>query len=106
MAKIVSQDCVKSYIVGLNKGYVTTKLPKRVRPCQRKGRSSNRTREIRNLVLSVTGLTPLEKRVTELLKTGVTKVVKRAFKMLRKRLGTRKRAMKKRDMIETMIKNM
>lgn len=52
-------------------------------------RTSNRVREIRNLIDSVASLSPFEKRVMELFRMGVEKVDKRAFKLLKKRLGTR-----------------
>ena len=37
----VSSDCVKSYAIGLNKGFVVTKIEKKER---RRGRTSNRVR--------------------------------------------------------------
>ena len=44
---------------------------------------------------SVTDLSMFEKRILEMFKSGVVKVEKRAFKLLKKRLGSRSRAMKK-----------
>jgi hypothetical protein len=49
-------------------------------------------------------LSPFEKRVLELFKMGVQKVDKRAFKLLKKRLGTRRRAIKKHQKIQDTIK--
>ena len=90
-----STDCVLSYPLGLHKGFVVTKLDNKERPMNRKARTSNRVREIRKLMDSVTQLSPFEKRILELFKMGVQKVDKRAFKLLKKRLGTRRRAIKK-----------
>ena len=45
-----SNDCVQSYHVGLNKGYTVTKHKRPVRPASRKGRTSDRVREIRKIV--------------------------------------------------------
>ena len=60
-----------SFAVGLNKGFVVTRTENVVRPANRKNRTSKRVREVRRIVRSVVDLTPLEKRVVEMLKTGV-----------------------------------
>ncbi len=101
-----TSDCVNSYVVGLNKGFVVTKIEKVPRPSARKCRTSNRVRQIRKLVRSVVDLNPVEKRILEMFKTGVQQVEKRAFKQLRKRLGKRSRAIKKRDELKQIIRNM
>ena len=105
MAKQPSSDSVKSYSVGLNKGYTVTKVTRTAQK-QTNGKASDKNREIRALMRSVTGLTPLEKRTLELFKSGVAQVEKRAFKLLRKRYGTRKRAIRKRDQLQQIIKNL
>lgn len=104
MAKPTTES-VRSYAVGLNKGFVVTRVKKIARPASRKSRTSNRVREIRKLVLSVTNLSAFEKRIVEMLKTGVQQVEKRAFKALRKKLGKRSRALKKREELLNMIRN-
>lgn len=66
-----SSDCVQSYSVGLNKGFVVTKLKNAPRPASRKARTSNRVREIRKIIQSVAEFSPFEKRIIEMFKTGV-----------------------------------
>ncbi|KAH9786756.1 60S ribosomal protein L36 [Citrus sinensis] len=69
--------------VGLNKGYIVTKkeLHKRVH-------------FVRTVIREVAGFAPYEKRITELLKVGKDK---RALKVAKRKLGTHKRAKKKRE---------
>ena len=105
MAKLPSTDSVKSFPVGLNKGFIVTKVARNGKKQTFKN-ASNKNKEIRKLIRSVSGLSPLEKRTLELFRSGVTQVEKRAFKLLRKRYGTRKRALKKRDQLNNIIKNM
>ncbi len=95
-----------SFAVGLNKGFVVTKVKKQARPVDRKRRTSERVRSIRKLIKSVAGMTGFEKRLLEMFKTGVSKVEKRAFKLIKRRLGTRRRAAKKRDEFGRIIKNL
>ena len=64
-------DNVLSMPLGLHKGFVVTKLENKERPMNRKERTSNRVREIRKLMDSVTQLSPFEKSVLELFKMGV-----------------------------------
>ena len=105
MVKTPSSNCVKSYAIGLTKGFVVTKHKKVERPSDRKNKTSSRVRSIRTLIRSVTGLSSFEKRLMEMYKTGVPQVEKRAFRILKKRLGTRHRAMKKKADLEAVIKN-
>ena len=104
MVKLPSTDSVRSYAVGLNKGYVVTRVTPRTKPSSKKGTTSKRVREIRKLMRSVCDLNPLEKKAIEMFKTEVAKVEKRAFKLLKKRLGKRSRAIKKRDELHNLIK--
>merc|ERR1711994_877748 len=80
--------------VGLGKGYLTTprKLKPRIR--DRKGRLTPRLKLIRGVIREVMGLAPYEKRVIEILRINNTK---RAKKFLRKRLGTQRAALRKRQ---------
>ena len=99
-------EVVRSLCVGLNKGFKVTKhVARKPRPASRKSRTSERVRMIRTLVDSVCGLSAYEKKILELFKAGVQKVDKRAFKSLRKRMGTRKRAFKKQTKIMNVLKN-
>eukprot|EP01031_Cornospumella_fuschlensis_P051171 gene51171-62573_t len=83
--------------VGLNKGYPVTKREKVARPAASKGRVSKRTKFVRELIGEVVGLSPYEKRLLDMLKTGGTSSEKRMYKFAKRRLGTHRRALKKRD---------
>ncbi|XP_063676306.1 large ribosomal subunit protein eL36-like [Bolinopsis microptera] len=80
--------------VGLEKGHKVTKLPKRAKPSQRKGHRSKRVKFIRDVIREVSGFSPYEKRVMELLKVNRDK---RALKFCKQRLGTHKRGKRKRE---------
>ncbi|XP_038888040.1 60S ribosomal protein L36-3-like [Benincasa hispida] len=57
-------------------------------------KSSKRVLFVRNLIWEVAGFAPYEKRITELLKVGKDK---RTLKVAKRKLGTHKRAKKKRE---------
>ncbi|XP_015383034.2 60S ribosomal protein L36-like [Citrus sinensis] len=80
--------------VGLNKGYIVTKKELQPRPADRKGKTSKRVHFVRTVIREVAGFAPYEKRITELLKVGKDK---RALKVAKRKLGTHKRAKKKRE---------
>ena len=102
-----SVEVVRSLRFGLNKGFKVTKhIAKRQRPAGQKKRTSDRVRVVRALIDSVAGLSAYEKKILEYYKTGVQKVEKRAFKSLRKRMGTRTRAMKKQTKLMNVLANM
>jgi len=86
--------------VGLKKGYPVTKRTAAVRPSQTKGRLSKRVKDVRDLIGEVVGLAPYEKRLLDMLKTGGASSEKRMYKFAKRRLGTHKRAQKKRDQIK------
>ena len=98
--------CQNSFSVGLNKGFLVTKIKDINRPVDRKRRTSNRVRNIRKLIKGVVGYTSFEKKVIEMNKTGVNKVVKRAFKMVKKRLGSHQRAKKRQEKVVHLIKEL
>ncbi|KAK6925827.1 Ribosomal protein L36e [Dillenia turbinata] len=79
--------------VGLNKGHVVTKKELAPRPSDRKG----------SLIREVAGFAPYEKRITELLKVGKDK---RALKVAKRKLGTHKRAKKKREEMSSVLRKM
>ena len=89
-------------IAGFNKGHKTTK---RSRPVSRKARLSlpkKKVRAVKAVIAELTGLSPLEKRVVELLKVGKEK---RALKFCNKRLGNITAAKKKRSKVEDLLRN-
>ncbi|CAN8287358.1 unnamed protein product [Cochlearia groenlandica] len=89
--------------VGLNKGHVVTKRELAPRPNSRKGKTSKRTLFIRSLIREVAGFAPYEKRITELLKVGKDK---RALKVAKRKLGTHKRAKRKREEMSGVLRKM
>ncbi|TIA84546.1 hypothetical protein E3P92_03462 [Wallemia ichthyophaga] len=86
--------------VGLNKGYPTTQLPKRVKPSHRKGANSERGRLVKGVIREVAGFAPYEKRVMELLRNSKDK---KARKLTKKRLGTLRRAKGKVEELSSVI---
>merc|ERR1712166_704088 len=62
--------------VGLNKGFIVTKpavanAAFRANKSQRKGRLHPRVRNIREVIAEICGLTPFERKMVELIKTGI-----------------------------------
>uniref|UniRef100_A0A6V7QXN8 60S ribosomal protein L36 n=1 Tax=Ananas comosus var. bracteatus TaxID=296719 RepID=A0A6V7QXN8_ANACO len=89
--------------VGLNKGHIVTKREIPPRPSSRKGKTSKRVLMVRSLIREVAGFAPYEKRITELLKVGKDK---RALKVAKRKLGTHKRAKKKREEMANVLRKM
>ena len=90
--------------VGLQKGHrVTPYKSPRERPARRKGKLNKRVKHIRDLVREVVGLAPYEKRCQELLKVQRDK---RALKFVKRRLGTHRRAKKKREEMAIVLREM
>ena len=58
---------------------------------------------MRNVIREVAGFAPYEKRITELLKVGKDK---RALKVAKRKLGTHKRAKKKREEMSSVLRKM
>ncbi|KAF9075719.1 ribosomal protein L36e [Rhodocollybia butyracea] len=56
--------------IGLNKGHPTTAIPKTVRPSQRKGIQSTKTKFVRSVIREVAGFSAYERRVMELLRNS------------------------------------
>ncbi len=74
--------------VGLKKGHVVTKRDKVVRPSNTKGRISKRTKMVRELIGEVAGLSPYEKRLLDMLKTGGASSEKRMYKYAKRRVSS------------------
>ena len=104
MVKKPSQHSVNSIAVGLHRGFAVKK-PTPLKPVRlNKHKALDHSREVRKLVKSLVGLTSFEKRLIEMFKVDNKKVEKRAFKILKKRLGTRSRAMKRKSEFMAIIK--
>ncbi|KAK8630971.1 hypothetical protein V6N13_079739 [Hibiscus sabdariffa] len=69
----------------------------------KKGKTSKRVHFVRSLIREVAGFAPYEKRITELLKVGKDK---RALKVAKRKLGTHKRAKKKREEMSSVLRKM
>ncbi|OMJ77186.1 hypothetical protein SteCoe_23261 [Stentor coeruleus] len=90
----------------LTKGHAVTKLAKVAKPSYRKGRLSKRTALVRSVIREVTGFAPYERKVLELLQAGSTKDEKKALKVAKRRLGTHKRGMNKRETMRMVMQKM
>ena len=94
--------------VGLNRGHVVTK-PKvsdrafKANKSNRKGRLHPRVQAVREVVQEVCGLAPFQKKMVEMIKTGIAVKEKKAVKLARKRVGALKRAKHIRDNLLNLI---
>ena len=69
----------------------------------RKGRLHPRVKAIREVMTEVTGLSPFQRKMMEMLKTGDSVKEKKAVRLARKRTGSHKRAQLVRDKIASII---
>merc|ERR1711920_509296 len=94
--------------VGLNRGHIVTK-PKvaaeafKANKSGRKGRIHPRVRAVREIVQEVCGLAPFQKKMIEMIRTGVAIKEKKAVKHARQRVGQHKRAGRIRDNLVAII---
>ena len=92
--------------VGLNKGKTVTLPAKQAwksRPVLRKGKITKRVLAVREVIREVAGFSPMEKRMLEMLRTGVQAKEKKAVKHCRAKIGTHRRAQLKRDELQKVI---
>ncbi len=94
--------------VGLNKGHIVTKPQTNPNAFKkdlssRKGRLHTRVSAIREVMTEVTGLSPFQRKMMEMLKTGDSVKEKKAVRIARKRTGSHKRAQLVRDKIAGII---
>ncbi|KAG8490775.1 hypothetical protein CXB51_013953 [Gossypium anomalum] len=85
------------------KRHVVTKKELASHPSNRKGKTSKRVHFVRSLIREVAGFAPYEKRIIKLLKVGKEK---RALKVAKRKLGTHKRAKKKREEMFSVLRKM
>ncbi|GAM21806.1 hypothetical protein SAMD00019534_049810 [Acytostelium subglobosum LB1] len=81
---------------GFNKGHITT--PRRPASSFKKGLVTKRVAAVRDIIREVAGFAPYERRIQELLKSGLDK---RALKVAKKKLGSIQAGKKKRDEMAT-----
>merc|ERR1711935_1153140 len=62
-----------------------------------KGKSHDRVKGVREVISEICGLSPFERKMCELIKTGIPSKEKRAVKLARRKLGGQGRANRKRD---------
>ncbi|VDN54599.1 unnamed protein product [Dracunculus medinensis] len=91
---------VEALAVGLKTGYKVTKNERKPRQSRRKGRLTKKTKIVRELVREVTGFAPYERRAMELLRISKDK---KALKYLKRRIGSHKRAKRKRDEMQAVL---
>ncbi len=100
-------DSKTGIFVGLNKGFIVTK-PKvntrKLKPSYTRRTLGKRVAIVREIIREVAGLAPYERKMMEMIRTGVASKEKKAVKLARRRLGTHKRAQRKRDEINELIK--
>eukprot|EP00301_Raphidiophrys_heterophryoidea_P004979 c12124_g1_i1.p1 GENE.c12124_g1_i1~~c12124_g1_i1.p1 ORF type:complete len:100 (+),score=17.44 c12124_g1_i1:51-350(+) len=87
--------------VGPNHGHKTNQRELKAKPSNLKGRLSKHMKFVRSIVREVCGYAPYEKRCLELLKIGREK---RCLKVLRKKLGSIRRAKAKREDLQTFLR--
>ena len=93
--------------VGLNKGFIVTKVKvnhAKAKPSRKLGKLGKRVALVREIIREVAGLAPYERKMMEMIRTGVASKEKKAVKLARARLGTHSRAQRKRDEINELIR--
>merc|ERR1711964_835621 len=84
--------------MGLDRGFQTTKRPRKVMANAKLASPHGRLRAVKAIVADVVGLTPLDRRLVEMLRVGKEK---RALKLAKKRLGNITYAKKRRARMRT-----
>merc|ERR1712203_356316 len=91
----------KAIAVGFNKGHNVTKRTLAVRPSKSKGKMGQRQKVCQEVIRDVAGYAPYEKRAMELLRNRLDK---RALRYCKKRIGSHRRALRKREELQGAIR--
>jgi large subunit ribosomal protein L36e len=83
------------------KGHLVTKLEKPGR--KPVGKVGKRTALVKSVIREISGLAPYEKKIMELVQTGGAKDDKKALKLAKRRLGTHRRGLRKREFIQGLV---
>merc|ERR1711879_341824 len=78
---------------GLKRGFPVTKRTRKIRTADVR-RIGKRTKFVREVIREVSGYAPYERRIIELMRVGLDK---RALKLAKRKIGTHRRALKKRE---------
>ncbi|KEG12088.1 60S ribosomal protein l36 [Trypanosoma grayi] len=89
-------------IAGFNKGHKTTRRARAPSSNDRYALPHKKLRAVKAIITDLVGLSPMEKRVQELLRVGKDK---RALKFCKKRLGNFKAAKKRRAKMEEALRH-
>ncbi|GAW80871.1 60S ribosomal protein L36 [Plasmodium gonderi] len=87
--------------VGFNSGHIVSK--RNLKGSIKKKPKSKRKELINDVVREITGFSPYEKRLIELIKVGTSAATKRSLKYAKKKLGTHKRGKAKREEIQKIV---
>ena len=96
-----AQKVANGIIAGVNAGFQTTKRPRKVMHNARLALPHKRLRAVKAVISETVGLSPLDKRMVEMLRVGKEK---RALKLANKRLGNITTAKKRRTRMEDYIR--
>ncbi len=91
----------KGLAVGLNKGHVVSSIEVSSSVTSKAPRK--RVTLIRKVIKELSGRSPYERKIIELLKQKKANSNKKAYKLAKKSLGTHKRAIKKRNELTDLL---
>ena len=91
----------KGLAMGIDKGHILTKIE--ISSNTKEKRPRKRIQVIRKVIHEITGHAPYERKVMEILKQSKANGQKLAYKLLKKSLGTHRRALRKREELATAV---
>ena len=91
----------KAFIKRLDKKHVLTKIE--VSSYKKEKRPRKRISVIRKIIHEICGHAPYERKAMEILKQSKSNGQKLAYKLLKRSLGTHRRALRKREELQTAV---